>query len=433
MSFWADACNSAVNRPPQTLLVSAYASCGVTVRCAAAACVALWVCIARARLSVAGDAFAAQIAAFCASALAGGTMFLRWRRMRGEGRRGEWELYGWFSGLMLCGSCFGAVAWAAEMHAIVLTFNVYNNSSSTLTKAQALSILAQAYRWAAAFVVAYATEFLCLCAAKLMVLDRMMEFAVRKGQGVWRRWVVGGRVVMAAVVAGNVVGLGGNVAAAVYFQRSAESLSAASAAFAANNTADGNNFVNLAVQQQQLAFSTQSLQSFCEVAVLLLIIVAFAVAGAACTRRISSALLDTNFAPAAAAAKQLRLRIVGTTAFVFVTFLLRAVHSTMFALANELQNDGVDCPSSNPCDASCFNVYKLMQLWLIYTPEFQLIVVLISSPLALLVALLGMTTDRALRQMQSNRRQMGAIRGRGEAGLPPNPTPLIPPHPTPLP
>jgi hypothetical protein len=47
MSFWADACNSALNRPLQTLLDSAYASCGVTVRCAAAACCALLACIAR--------------------------------------------------------------------------------------------------------------------------------------------------------------------------------------------------------------------------------------------------------------------------------------------------------------------------------------------------------------------------------------------------
>ncbi len=51
MSFWADACNSANNRPLQTLLDSAYASCGVTVRCAAANAVrfANWVCIARGR------------------------------------------------------------------------------------------------------------------------------------------------------------------------------------------------------------------------------------------------------------------------------------------------------------------------------------------------------------------------------------------------
>jgi hypothetical protein len=346
-------------------------------------------------------------------------MFWRWRRMRGEGRRGEWGLYGWYSGLMLCGSCFGAVSWVAGVQNLVLFFNLLNNPSSTLTPAQYLSMATQINRWIAAFAVAHATEFLCLSAAKLMVLDRMMEFAMRKGDGLWRRWVVGGRVVMAAVVAGNVVGLGGNVAAAVYFQRTAESFTAASAALAANNTADANNLVVLAFQLKQRALSTQSLQSFSEVAVLLLIIVAFAVVGVACARRLSSEqqrhdeLVNTADAAAAAPAwRQLRLRIVGTTAFVFVTFLLRAVYSTMFALANELQNLGsiASCPSNSLCDASCFNVYRLMQLWLIYTPEFQPIVVLISSPLTLLVALLGMTTDRALRQMQSNRQQMGATR-----------------------
>jgi hypothetical protein len=343
-------------------------------------------------------------------------MFWRWRRMIGKGRRGEWGLYGWFSGLMLCGSCFGAVAWGTWMQCIVFSFMVYD-PSSTLTNAQKSSLFAQLFSWLAAFMIMYAMEFLCLSAAKLMVLDRMMDFAMPKGEGVSRRWFVVGRVVMAAVVAGNVVGLGGNVAAAVYFQRTAKYYSAASAAFAVSNTADGNKFNNLGNNQQQQAIRTQSLQSFCEVAVLLLIIVAFAVIGAACARRISSeqqhhdALVNTADAAAAAPAwRQLQLRIVGTTAFVFVTFLLRAVYSTMFALGNELQNEGNYCPSSNPCDASCFNVYRLMELWLIYTPEFQLTVVLISSPLALLVALWGMTTDRALRQMQSNRRQMGTMR-----------------------
>jgi len=326
-----------------------------------------------------------------------------------------WRLYGWFSGLMLCGSCFGAVAWGARMQNLVLTFNAFNNPSSNLTKAQHHLMLAQLFSWLAAFVVVYAVEFLCLSAAKLMVLDRMMEFAMPKGDGVSRRWVVGGRVVMSAVVAGNVVGLGGNIAAAVYFQRSAEYFSAASAAFAANNTADANNFLDLAFQQQQLAASTQSVQSFCEVAVLLLIIATFSVAGAACARRVSSALLDmTDDAAAAASARQMRRQIVGTAAFVFVTFLLRAVYSTMFALGNELQNggNGVNCPSSNQCDASCYNVYSLMQIWLGYTPEFQLTVVLISSPLAMIVALAlwGMTSDRTLQRMQSNRRQMGTMR-----------------------
>ena len=106
------------------------------------------------------------------------------------------------------------------------------------------------------------------------------------------------------------------------------------------------------------------------------------------------------------------MRIVGTAALVFVTFLLRAVYSTMFALSNQLQNAGnyVNCPSSTQCDASCYNVYRLMQEWLFYTPEFQLTVVLISSPLAMIVALWGMTSDRTLQRMQSNRRQMGRMR-----------------------
>ena len=164
-------------------------------------------------------------------------------------------------------------------------------------------------------------------------------------------------------------------------------------------------------QKNTVALDAASVQQFCEVAVLLLIIVAFAVVGAACARRISSALLDMTDA-AAAAGRQLQRQIVGTVAFVFVTFLLRAVYSTMFALANELQDFSArtSCPSTSPCDASCYNVYRLMQVWLILTPEFQLMVVLISSPLALIVALWGMTSDLTLQRMQSNRRQMGTMR-----------------------
>ena len=42
-------CGNPISRPLQTLLDSAYASCGVTVRCAAANAVRFdnWVCIAR--------------------------------------------------------------------------------------------------------------------------------------------------------------------------------------------------------------------------------------------------------------------------------------------------------------------------------------------------------------------------------------------------
>ncbi len=335
-------------------------------------------------------------------------MFWRWWRMDEEGRRGVWRLYGWFSGLMLCGSCFGAVAWGVNMQLLALIYNT-NNSRPRPPIAEFFSLFAQIQLWYAAFSVPYAIEFLCLSVAKLMVLHRMADFAMPKGEGLSRRLAVGGRVVMAAVVVGNVVGLGGNVAASVYFQRTAESFSAASAAFAANNTANFNNFKALATQQQQLAASTQSLQQFFEVSVLLLIIVAFVVVGAACARRVRSALLDMN-ETAAAAATQLRRQIVGTAAFVFVTFLLRAVFSTMNALANQLQDVANLARCHDPCDVSCFNDYEFMRLWLLNTPEFQLVIELISSPLALLVALWGMTSERTLQLMKSNRQQMCTMR-----------------------
>ena len=94
---------------------------------------------------------------------------------------------------------------------------------------------------------------------------------------------------------------------------------------------------------------------------------------------------------------------MGTAAFVFVTFLLRAVFSTMNALSRALQNFDANCPTY--CGIPCNNVWSLIQYWLQFTPEFQLTVVLISSPLALLFALWGMTDKRTLQHMRSCRGQ----------------------------
>jgi hypothetical protein len=85
--------------------------------------------------------------------------------------------------------------------------------------------------------------------------------------------------------------------------------------------------------------------------------------------------------------------------------------------------------SRNECDASCYNMYTFMKAWLFYTPEFQLTVELISSPLTLLVALWGMTSKHTLRLMQSRRRgmntmQVSVLQETGAARSPP--LPLLP-------
>jgi hypothetical protein len=399
-SFWSNACNYATGKPLQTLLDAVYASCSLTVtRSPAAVCAAeIFDCMICCRVFIRVTA-ATQIALFCVSAVAGGVMFYRWRRIGEEDRGRVWRLYGWFSGLMACGSCVGAVAWAARMMNLV---NLFKGNFSN-PKLEVPSLLAVAFSWFSAFHVTYAIEFLCMCAAQLMVLDRLFVFAAPEGTGTRRQWAAAGRVVMAAVLLGNAVGLAGNVASAVHYQKASDAASASSAYYASNITDKGDEFRRLRIKQVQLGGSTLSVQRFSEVAVLLLIIVAFVVVGVLSARRVSASLLVVDAASAAAASgRALRRRMLGTTAFIFVTFLLRSVLSTMTAVSYELRDLYKACPGGT-CDASCHNVYTHVVGWMVYTPAFESTIVLISSPVALLVALWGMTPKATLHVMKSSR------------------------------
>jgi hypothetical protein len=77
------------------------------------------------------------------------------------------------------------------------------------------------------------------------------------------------------------------------------------------------------------------------------------------------------------------------------------VQSTMFAVSRQLQDVGKRCPGvMGFCDASCHNEFTLMFAWMLRTPEFQVTIVLVSSPLTLLVALWGMTSRQTLHAMK---------------------------------
>jgi hypothetical protein len=330
-------------------------------------------------------------------------MLCLWRRMGEEDRGRLWQLYGWFSGLTTCGSCFGAVAWAARMMQLVYSFKGDDSATNAATES------ALAYNWLSAFLVTYAVEFMCMCAAKLMVLNRMMVFAAPPGAGMPKLWAAAGRVVMAAVVLGNAVGLAANAAAAVRSQKAAEARSTASAHYAANNTKDGDKFVSLSVHEVQLSGYIQSVQRFAEVAVLLLIVVAFAVVGALCARILYTRLkpigVDAGYdAFIATVGRVLRRQMLGTTAFIFVTFLLRSMYSTMLAVVLELRDGDKECPGATTFCEACFNEYSHISQWMTYTPEFQQVIILISSPVAQLVALWGMTTKSTLHLMMTSKR-----------------------------
>jgi hypothetical protein len=328
-------------------------------------------------------------------------MFYRWRRMEEEDRGRVWWLYGWFTGLMACGSCVGTVAWAARMACLVNLFKAHKSNHNPV---QQTSLLALVYSWYAVFLVTYAVEFLCMCAAKLMVLDRLYGFVA--AENAQQRWAAAGRAVMAAVVLGNAAGLAANAAAAVNYRKAAQAEITATAAYAANNTKDGDNHWSSGRQELQHGAPMLSVQRACEATVLFLIVAAFVVVGVLSARRVSARLLGVDAASAAAATgRAIRRRMLGTTAFIFVTFLMRCVYSTNFAIVIEKRDFGIDCPGSEHsltyC-ASCYNTYTHMSGYWTFTPALETAVTLISSPVALLVALWGMTSNATLQLMKSS-------------------------------
>jgi hypothetical protein len=265
----------------------------------------------------------------------------------------------------------------------------------------------------------YAVEFMCLSLAELMVLERMSDFAMSRTDGYPRRWKLLGRAVLGAVLAGDLVGVSSSISAATRLDQIASIWTAASRECAVNNTVAGLELSSHARESNQIALAIASVQSFSEVAILLLIVASFVCVGVACARRVSATLHGIS-APAAVAAsvattagRKLHLQIVLTTVFVFAAFVLRSVYSALHAVANELQNSGnSECPDSYPslCDRACYNDYALIGRWMMLTPELQIIVVFVSSPLALVVALWGMTPKHTLRQMRLSRRTVSRTR-----------------------
>jgi hypothetical protein len=87
-------------------------------------------------------------------------------------------------------------------------------------------------------------------------------------------------------------------------------------------------YADLAVDSTTRSKSFTSVQSWCEVFVLLLILLAFVGTAVTCARIIGVVLIDADD-KATSAGRQLRLQIMSTAGCIFVAFLLRSAFSTM--------------------------------------------------------------------------------------------------------
>lgn len=82
----------------------------------------------------------------------------------------------------------------------------------------------------------------------------------------------------------------------------------------------------------------------------------------------------------------------------------------MYGVALAYQDYDNSC-SPSPCD-ECKNVYSQILFWILFTPEFQHLVMIFASPVAQLIALWGMSGAGVLEQMQAQRTQLDAARSK---------------------
>lgn len=271
--------------------------------------------------------------------------------------------------------------------------------------------------------------------ALLLVLHRVKDFAfgtqaMRSTEQLRNKNLVV-RSVFVAVALLILLSIFSSWAASAYFLQGSNLNFHAAQAYANNNTVDGNRLRLAAAEVQGRGDSVLGITRSADAAVLLLIVLAFIAMAAFSSKAIRSALrtlfiaeqkfdevshalarsargagasFEQNkklIAAASLEGRRLRWKILSSFTYAFVALLLRAILTLIYALASAGQDN------SNSCDrsycAACKNVFSNIQGWLLYTPFFQFIAVLLSSPLATAVALWGMSGVGVLESLTSAR------------------------------
>jgi len=347
--------------------------------------------------------------------------FGRWATDRVKNRM--WPQLGWFSGLVFAGSVAGAVAWVAEMQSNTFEFE---STSLGVTSQRFYNLDASSDRWYAIFFIFYELEFMCLIIPKLMLLSRLSNSSVRGQQnkvplkfGCNRGTVY--ILMVSSVVLFGVVAMVALYESAVFYLQAALILDQASAAC---DTHGHDTNLSLALFRENVlksatARTALSVQSVFEALVLLVISVAFAIRVAmsvAAFRGAERAALDAladasgrgetaelrrQTRQTAAAldivndtmriAAEQRRRLVAACLIVLIAFPVRAAYDLLQALANFAEPLNPACGDCESCQSDRYLIHK----WLIYTPEFQPIVVALSSPLPLVVSLWLITSAHA--------------------------------------
>jgi hypothetical protein len=347
-----------------------------------------------------------QIALFAVAAAAALVRFVQWKRLDESDRDAIWRLYGVFTFAAFVGSVCGVVTWSLYLAVDVVYIDALRLGATDLANSSA--DLSANYTLSAAFLVFKSLAFLFVSVAKLIVIDRMTQFAVMRAQeAVVRRMGAVQRVVLCIVLVVNVVAVAASLATTAYFSLAAGAEASASTAFSSNQTEVGESLRLEAKRHASVGNTCLAVAHTCNVCCLFVIMTTFAGAGVFVAVRIRHFLAGVGLGqstPAARSARYLLLQTCITVAVVFATFLIRAAFETVIALGDFYNLDSSSCGICEPCQSE----YYLIKVWINAVPEVQSIVIALAEPLTLLVALWGMTSERGARLLNRSRGTSGS-------------------------
>ena len=341
-----------------------------------------------------------QIALALVAAAAALVRFVQWKRLDALDRNAIWRLYGVFTFAAFVGSVCGVITWSLYNAHDVLYFDALSLGASDFVQSSAEKGVS--YTLYAAHCVFKSLAFAFVSGAKLLVLDRMTQFAVKHAQHALVRLMgVVQRVVLWTVLVVNAVSVAASLASSAYFSLAAGADASAAAAFSNNQTEVGASLLLDVDRHVRVGTTCVAVAQACFAVCLLVIMAAFAGTGVFVAGRIRNFLAGVGLGQSTSAARSARyllLQTCMTVAVVFATFLIRTVFEIVEALANfYILNSS--CGICETCQAE----YYLMDVWIATTPQVQSIVISLAEPLALLVALWGMTSERGVQLLNRSR------------------------------
>ncbi len=170
-------------------------------------------------------------------------------------------------------------------------------------------------------------------------------------------------------------------------------------------------FLSDSARVVNLGMSFAGYGSICELCSVVIILVSFVVTGVLCIRRFY---LGSTIATTAVGRRNSKVRrqIIITVCTVFATFLIRCLYAvalsasrTTTRIVSPFDADDLRCRidfesklDAGVC-APCHDLGFIVQSWLFLCPSFSFTVFLLSSPVTILIALWGMTSDNFIQSL----------------------------------